>query len=319
MRQLEAHDQPLYGRRTLQIIVAPFPFSDMRYFVPRYPPRDQLRAFGIFGGLPGHLSLLHDNLDLAENVAHTILTPAGRLSDEAQHMLDTFVEDAEVHYSVISAIANGDRTWSGITSRVGRSGGALLRPLGWLQAMGLVERVVPITETQPQRSKKSLYRITDPYLAFWHRLVSPLVSAGSLGLVDAATLWREYVEPKLDDYMGEVFEEICRDFVRQSKALPFPPIRVGRWWTADSAHEIDLAAIGGRGELLIGECKWGRATIADLNNLRSRASLLTKQLPGIHTVHLAVFSGERKPDRELQRRVEAGEVLYFGPNDLVAG
>jgi hypothetical protein len=317
MRRLEEHDQPLYGRRTSRIVVSPFPYYHLRHFVPHYHPRDQLRAYAIFGGLPGHLDLLDPDLELAENVARTVLTPSGRLSDEAQHMLDTFVEDAEVHYSVIDAIANGERTWSGITSRVGKTGGSLLRPLEWLQRMGLVERVVPITETQPQKSKKSLYRISDPYVTFWHRFVSPLLSAGSLGLVDGATLWREYIESRLDDHMGELFEQICRDFVRHSNQLPFSPVRVGQWWSADSTQEVDIVALGGRGQLLVGECKWGSVTTGDLTGLRDRATLLTRQLSGIRTVHLALFTGEAALGPDVRPAVEAGEVLQFGPDDLL--
>jgi AAA+ ATPase superfamily predicted ATPase len=317
MRRLEEQDQPLYGRRTSRIVVAPFPYFRAGYFVPGYSPRDQLRAYGIFGGLPGHLDLLDADLQLAENVAHTLLTPSGRLSDEAQHMLDMFVEDAEVHYSIIDAIANGERTWRGITSRVGRTGGSLHRPLEWLQAMGLVERAVPITERQPQKSKKSLYRITDPYVSFWHRFVSPLVSSGSLGLVDGATLWRDHVEPGLDDHMGGVFEQICRDFVRYSQRLPFAPVRVGQWWSADSTAELDVVALGGRGELLAGECQWGSIAYRDVASLRDRAGLLTSRLSGIHRVHLVLFSGEGRIDPEVRKAVRAGEVQCFGPDELL--
>ena len=87
-------------------------------FVPRYSSEDLLRAYGIFGGLPGHLSLLDPQADLATNVARIVLNPNGRLFDDAQHMLDAFLADAVVHYSIVEAIARGERTWSRITSRV---------------------------------------------------------------------------------------------------------------------------------------------------------------------------------------------------------
>ena len=50
-------------------------------------------------------------------------------------MLDAFLADAVVHYSIVEAIARSERTWSRITSRVGRDGGSLLRPVQWLQDM----------------------------------------------------------------------------------------------------------------------------------------------------------------------------------------
>lgn len=54
--------------------------------------------------------------------------------------------DAGVHYSVVEAIAQGERRWSRIASRVGKQTSALVRPLEWFLDMEVVERVAPVTE-----------------------------------------------------------------------------------------------------------------------------------------------------------------------------
>jgi hypothetical protein len=77
-------------------------------------------------------------------------------------MLDAFLGDAVVHYSIVEAIARGERTWSKITSRVGRDGGSLLRPTQWLQDMNILRRVTPITDAGARTSKRALYEIADP-------------------------------------------------------------------------------------------------------------------------------------------------------------
>lgn len=316
MRQLENADQPLYGRRTARIDIEPFDSTHAAEFVPGYSVTDRLRAYGIFGGVPGHLALLDAGESLGANVARQMLHPAGRLLDEAQHMLDSFLADAQVHYSVIEAIAGGERTWNGITKRVGRGGGSLSRAMQWLIEMRLVERVVPITEADPQRSRRALYRITDPYLAFWHRFVSPMISAGMIGLASGEELWTEQVLPHLDDYMGGAFESPCRGFARRGDSLPFRPIRVGEWWDAGSQNEIDLVALGADGQVLVGECKWGEVGGSDLAKLRTRASLLVRDLKGgPHQVHLAIFSGRAvTPDVHLE--VRAGRLLHFPADAL---
>jgi len=150
MNRLERVDQPLYGRRTAKLIVGSFGFPDAARFIPGYELRDQLIAYGVFGHLPGHLALLDPSRSLAENAAESILSPSGRLADDAQHMLDAFAADAHVHYSILDAIAAGEHTWRGITNRVDRSGGSLLRPLQWLEEMQVIARVVPITEANEQ-------------------------------------------------------------------------------------------------------------------------------------------------------------------------
>jgi AAA+ ATPase superfamily predicted ATPase len=317
MNRLEAVDQPLYGRRTSKVMIGPFAFADAARLMPEYGVRDQLVAYGLFGHLPGHLSLVDPGRPLSENVAEALLSPTGRLVDEAQHMLDAFTGDAHVHYSIIEAIAAGEQTWSGITRRVGRSGGSLLRPLQWLEEMQVIARVAPVSEMTPFRSKRVLYRIVDPYVAFWHRTVVRLVNAGSLGLVEPERLWSEVVAPGLDDYMGPVFEQVCRDFVRRNPdRFPFLPLRVGEWWDAASTGQVDVVAVGTRGDLLVGECKWGRVTAAHLAALRARGEAVAAEVGGIRRVHAALFTGRGEMDDEVRRESEAGTVLLFRAEDL---
>ncbi|HEX6747982.1 MAG TPA: ATP-binding protein [Longimicrobium sp.] len=316
MNRLEQIDQPLYGRRTAKLLIGAFGFADAARFIPGYSIRDQLLAYGLFGHLPGHLALIDPARSLAENVAETMLTPTGRLADEAQHMLDAFASDAHVHYSIIAAIAAGEQTWSGITKRVGRSGGALLRPLQWLEEMQVIARVAPVTESNPQRSKRTLYRIVDPYTAFWHRTVARLVNAGSIGLAEPARLWEEAVAPVLDDYMGPVFEEICRDFVRRTDRLPFRPLRVGEWWAATSDDQVDIVALGGKGRLLVCECKWGRVTGSHLASLRRRAQAVAAELGGVVQLHTALFTARGDADDDVRREAASGATLLFSGEDL---
>jgi AAA+ ATPase superfamily predicted ATPase len=317
MHRLEQADQPLYGRRTRRLVLEPFGVRDVARFVPNYPPEDRLRTYGVVGGLPGHLSLIDPERDLGANGAALLLDPAGRLADEAQHMLDAFLADAAVHYSIIEAIATGDHTWKGITSRTGRSGGSLLRPMEWLTEMHLIERVVPITEAAPNKSKRTLYRITDPYLGFWHRFVAPLHAVGSIGLVEPEHLWRSAVAPRLDDYMGPVFESACRQGVRAGTvSLSFVPGRVGEWWDSSSTEQLDIVALGGEGELFVGECKWGEVTGDDLANLARRAAMLARELGRISRTELAVFSGQARFAPAVLAARDAGRVMCYSREDI---
>lgn len=324
MERLENADQPLYGRRTGRFVFSPFGVPEAAQFLPDWSARDVLVAYGLFGHLPGHLALLDPEQSLAENVAAHLLRPTGRLVDDAEHVLDAFTAEAAVHYSILEAIATGESTWKGITSRVGRTGGALSRPLTWLAAMGFIERVAPITEKRPDRSKRAIYRVADPYLAFWHRAIAPLVHSGSIGLLPPEQLWKESVQPRVDDHMGPVFESVCRDFVRRQARLgsagqlPFTPFQVGSWWDAPSREEVDVVAIGNNGQLLVGEAKWGAVTERHLETLRRRAMLLSTALGGATAVHLAVFTSRDEVEPAVQAEADAGRVLLFGPDDLVA-
>lgn len=317
MKRLEEADQPLYARRTARLVFSPFSYLDAAVFVPGYDAADRIRAYGIFGGVAGHLTLLDPDEDLATNVQRQMLAPSARLFDEAQHALDAFLTDAEIHYSVLEAIAAGERTWSGIARRVGKGSGSLSRPVSWLVEMEVIRRDVPVTVRRPSKSKRALYTITDPYLGFWHRFVSPLIQAGVPGTAPPEAVWEGRIRPALDDYMGRVFEEVCREAMRERPdLLPFQPFRVGSWWTRDSREQVDVVVLSDGDEMLVAECKWGAADASDLRTLRRRADLVLSELKGVSRVHFALFSGRGLADDSVRKEADRGEVLLFTPDDL---
>lgn len=318
MKQLERADHPLYQRRTSHnLVLTPFTYRDAAAFFPEYSPRDRLKAYGVFGGVPGHLTLLDPGRTFEWNGCRHVLDPSGRLLDEAGHMLDAFLSEAEVPYSILEAIAAGQHTWSGITSRTGKPGGTISRPMQWLRDMNFVRREVPVTSPRPAKSKRALYRIADPYVRFWHRFVSPLIEAGIPGHAPPEQVWKTRVEPDFASYMGPVFEEACRSWVRAGPdLLPFTPLRVGRWWDGTSENEVDVVALSGDGELLVGECKWGRPSTDDVRELERRADLLVAELGGVRRTHLALFTGRTVEEHSVEQAVRDGELLHFTPEDL---
>jgi uncharacterized protein len=319
MKRLEEADQPLCGRRTGRLTFPPFGAEHVRAFAPTYSARDVLLAYGIVGGLPGHLSLLRPGQDLETNVSRLLLNPEGRLVDEAEHMLDAFLGDADIHNSVLQAIALGDRTWSKITRRLGKPGGSLSRPMRWMEDMHLVRRLVPITEN-PGTSKRTLYRLSDPYVGFWHRSIAPLLATGELSLSSPEALWRGRIEPELNDYMGPVFEDVCRSWIARSEVLPFRPSRLGSWWDSTADGEIDVVALGPTNEVLVGDCKWGPVSDRDLAKLRSRAVLLMGELPSSHqtgAITYACFSARGEWGESVAREIRTGSVLGFTGEDLL--
>ena len=317
MRQLERTDQPLYGRRTARIKFGPLRVDEAAEFYPAWSTADKLLAYGIFGHLPGNLSLIRPAETLAANVQRVVLDPSGRLADDALHLLDAFTAEAAVHYSIIEGVANGDTTWKKLTSRVGRSGGALSRPLAYLEGMDLLERRVPIIEAKPDRSKRVRYELTDPYLSFYHRIVAPLVHSGSLGLVPPDALWEESIAPQLPDHMGGVFEAMCRAYLRAGFAdLPFRGFRVGGWWEGEV--EVDVAVTGLRNQdLAVGEAKWGAFTSRHLATLRRRAARVAEVLGGgAQAPTLLAFSGSGRFEG-VDAVPDDGSVRTFSGEDLV--
>jgi AAA+ ATPase superfamily predicted ATPase len=257
---------------------------------------------------------------LAQNVADHLLNPAGRLADEAEHLLDAFIREGGIHYSLIKAIAGGEHRWSRITSRVGKNSASVSRPLDWLQQMELVTKVIPASDSPPGNPKKSQYRLADPYLAFWHRFVAPLRATGAVEVLTPIQLWERHVLPHICEYMGAVFENICRTFVSRGAhpLLPFLPDRVGEWWSDDQQDQIDVVALGPEGQVLLGECKWGTVTHQDFELLQGRRDLIVRELKGTRRVYFALFTGPSViKDRKLAEQIKSREVLHLSAEDML--
>jgi hypothetical protein len=124
----------------------------------------------------------------------------------------------------------------------------------------------------------------------------------------------------MDDYMGTVFEDVCRSWVAGTDRLPFRPSRMGAWWDATTQNEIDVVALGPVNEVLVGECKWGPVSDQDLALLRSRAALLVPELPPSHragSLVYACFSARGEWGQRVAEEIAAGSILGFTAEDVL--
>ena len=63
---------------------------------------------------------------------------------------------------------------------------------------------------EKRASRKAIYSIADNMFRFWYRFVPENNSIIARG---AATWPYKRIEPYLSDYMGKVFEEICKQYL----------------------------------------------------------------------------------------------------------
>lgn len=152
-----------------------------------------------------------------------------------------------------------------------------------LQELGIVEKETPFGEKDS--SRKTLYALSDFMFRFWYRYVS---SNRSLLEMDAGKIvWSRKIEGDYSNYMGLVFERVCRDYLLYQNSLGNLPIlftEAGRWWGANSQSrqheqvEIDLVARDGS-DYLICECKWRNEPLdySVLSDLRKKADIMNRQ------------------------------------------
>ncbi len=249
---------PLFGRRTAQLQMKPFDYSLSSAFYRNRKLDEKAIFYSIFGGTPLYLSQIDEKESLETNVKRLFLKPTGYLYEEPQLLLQQEVQEPGVYLAIIEAIAKGAVRSSEIASKTGEDNAKCIKYAAVLCELGIIYKEYPLGAKQ--NSRKGQYRICDPMFAFWYRYVAPnrtLIETGASQIV-----WTRRIENDMSDYVGFMFERICKEYLyfENSKGnLPILATDIGRWWGTDSKKktevEIDLVARDDK-TYIFGECKW---------------------------------------------------------------
>jgi AAA+ ATPase superfamily predicted ATPase len=154
---------------------------------------------------------------------------------------------------ILDAIGLGANRLSEIATRMGTPATALGRPIERLIELELIQRETPYG-TDPENSKKTLYKIKDPFLRFWFKIVA---SKRSLFSQVSTAVRHQWLKEGLPSLFATTWEDLCRLAVptlSENWEVIFEP--AGRYWQGqDSEWDILSQSIDDR-HFLIGEAKW---------------------------------------------------------------
>ena len=315
-REVMGYRSPLYGRRTGSWMLDPLSLTAAAQFVPAYDPVQAIETWAILGGTPFYLETFDDRLSVLENVRRQILHPRSLLHDEPRLLLMEELREPRNYFSILQAIAHGRTRRNEIAQAAHLPPASVGKYLHVLRGLRIVERRMPVTETRPDKSRRGIYRIADPFLRFWFRFVHPFKDRLELGWLDAVV--NEEVRPNLDSFVAEPFEEAAHEYIArqaQQRVLPFSLSRLGRWWSPQG--EIDLVGWNERTrDLVVGECKWTERPVGVniLDELRGKVSLLPG---GPWNRVMYVLFAKRGFTEALQARSAEGEVLLVTAADIL--
>ena len=271
--------EPLYGRCRVILKLAPIGYAWLRKAFPKSSAIERLEHYAVWGGVPRYWEVCQGEKDLWETVRDEVFSPNGLFHEEPSFVLKDDLEGAAQAASVLSLIGQGAARPAEMAGRLQVPQTALARPLKRLQELGLVRRDVPFG-TDVKGGKKSLYKLSDPFLNFWYTFALPQYSNPQF-LQSAAD--REAIEKPFRVFLGWAWEELVRATLRE-KPLPGLSLRwanVGRWWGAGLNRqplEIDVVAESSDGKtLLVGEAKLKLTKIEAehaLSELKVKAKLL---------------------------------------------
>ncbi len=254
--QTLAYNSPLYGRRTAQIRLGQIPFRYYGKFFPDRSRKELIEMYAITGGVPKYVEIFSESKDIYRAIARNVLNRSGYLYDEPHFLLQQEVSEIGSYFSVIRAIAAGNHKLAAISSALEVKATSLTKYLKTLIDLDILEREVPITEENPEKSKRGLYRIKDNYIRFWFAFVYPNMSFIESG--NSQIVLDKIRKGLVTSHIAFVYEDVCREKMwdlNADDAWPFHFSRIGRYWDADT--EIDIAALDPEGHnLILGECRY---------------------------------------------------------------
>jgi len=308
-------NSPLYGRSSLKLDIRQLPFAAaMEFFDDAYTPAEQVLTWGVFGGVPYYLEEVSPGASLGENIQETILSRHGTLHDEPDYVLRMELREPTRYFSILEAIAGGSTSRNEIAGTTGIAYNQLSKYLKRLSRLRLVDQHVPITE-QKERSKRSQYRIRDPFFRFWfHFVYGTGEQYDELGIDAYETL----IEPELPDFVSRSFEELSCSALRT--LYPDHTItQTGQWWYDD--HEIDVVGLTTAETLIVGECKFQQSPLGydALSKLESHTAELrwTPDSGGDRTERYALFSRSGFKSSVEEAAAERDDLRLFTVGDVV--
>ncbi len=246
---------PLYGRATEILRIEPLAAGWIREGLS-VAGDAAIEAFAVWGGVPRYWELATPFRSLKGALHELVLSKNGVLHEEPDRLLEDEMRSGSQAKSLLSLIGMGCNRLSEIAGRMGKPAGSLTRPLANLIELGYVRREVPFGE-DPKNSKRTLYRLKDPFLRFYVHFVQPQRSLLEMGIMDAAA---ETLQKEFSSYVGGHWEDLARQSV---PFLGIGGLRWGlaaRWWgvgTDGVPMEFDVVAESLDGQaVLIGEVKW---------------------------------------------------------------
>lgn len=250
---------PLYGRADEIMRLAPIRLPYIQEALG-LDATAAIEEYSVWGGVPRYWELRESRSSLDDAMWHNILSGNGALFEEPIKLFQDDVKDIVKTSTIMSYIGTGANRLSEIAGRCDEPATNLSRPLKKLIDLGFLEKDIPfgIDETN---AKKSLYKIADPFMAFYYQFVVPNRSFIELNRrlpIDQA------LNTHFSEYVSMQWEKMCRDAVTGNLVNGVVYGKAKRWWgsvlnEAKKAEQVEFDVVAesiDKKYLLVGECKW---------------------------------------------------------------
>lgn len=300
---------PLYGRCDEILNVNPMLLG---WYKEYFGMNDieTIEGYSVYGGVPRYWELQKKHQSLVESIKYNLLDPDGVLFKEPEMLFYDEMRTSVLAFSILTLIGLGCNRLSEIAGRMEKPATQLNRPIKLLIDLGYVRRETPFN-ISVKSTKKSIYKISDPFMNFYFSFIVPNKSRLEYGLIEQ--VWKE-INGKFSQYVSEIWEELCRNAVPGMKigGKTFNPAQ--RWWgngTNGRPMEIDVVSEStDKSTILIGEVKW--IDNISIEKIRNELKAKIENAPFIQKRKvLQVLFLKRAPENKSK------ELLFIEPVDVI--
>ena len=266
---------PLYGRADAILKIAPIKIP----YIPETLGVSAIEAveeYSVWGGVPRYWELREGYANLREAIEANLLSVNGTLYEEPVKLFKDDIKDTVKTATIMSYVGAGAHRLSEIAGRCGEIATNLSRPLAKLISLGYLTKEIPFDENE-KNSKKSLYKINDPFMNFYFQFIAPNRSFIEIGRIRPVL---SNLDNHFSGFVGNYWEKLCRETVSGNEIDGIMYGMARRWWgnvSKDERIELDVVAESlDKKYLLVGECKWTTKENSDrlLTELREKAEKL---------------------------------------------
>ncbi len=199
---------PLFGRADEIMKIKPMKAVYLQE-VLKTTAIETIEEYSVWGGIPRYWELRLTKKTLFEALEYHLFNSQGVLYDEPVRLFLDDMRDTVHSFTILSLIAAGCNRISEIATRLEKPATHLSAPIDKLLMLGYIERIVPFGEN-PKNSKKSLYKIADPFLNFYFRFVVP---NRSFIEVEQSSVVTNRIKEQFAGYVSWHWENLCREIV----------------------------------------------------------------------------------------------------------
>lgn len=226
----------LSERTVLRITLDAFNYMETAEFVPGYSFEDKAICYGITGGVAKYLSMIDSDIDIHENIKKLFFDTSGYLYEETQNILSREFSDITLVNNILEQVASGKNTLNIISEKLHEKDATVLYSIKKLINMGILKKRLCITEEDNR--KKVKYVFNDLIFNFWYQFIP-----GAYSMIEQKKGYEYYdkiVRFKINDFMDEIFERICEDFLRINRKVDKYDCCIsetGTWWGMENIND----------------------------------------------------------------------------------